>query len=255
MRTNRARIWVTRPREQASQTATLLQVHAVEAVIYPLLRYSLLPASAIDFDAGTFDTGDVLAFTSSYAVSAFVGYYDVAQVSNNAVFCVGDSTRACACQSGFRHVYSADGDVEALSHMIAKTCTRGRRVLHFAACHTIGDLQTSLQKQGFIAKKIALYDTIACEELSDEIRQALSQGKIDGVLFYSPKTARVFQRLVYQSNLQDGLKNSTAFCLSRNIENELQVLDWQAINTAEQPNEASLMRRIAKRFPRRHETP
>src|ERR1700733_5118756 len=101
------RVLVTRPRDDAGETAEQLALRGHEAVIAPLLEIRNCSGPAISLH----DVQAILA-TSSNGVRAFSRRSDRRDLP---IFAVGERTASIAQSLGFSDVKSADGDVHALA--------------------------------------------------------------------------------------------------------------------------------------------
>jgi len=171
------RVWVTRARPQAEDTAGRLRALGHTPLVAPLLQVRPLPA-ALDL-AGV----AALAFTSRNGVAAFA-----ARELRRAwpVFAVGDATAEAARAAGFGEVSSAGGDVAALAALIARRPPLGP-VLHAGAAEAAGDLAGLLAARRVPTLSAALYETLV---LAPAPEACAAWPELDAVLIHSPKAAR-----------------------------------------------------------------
>lgn len=134
------------------------------------------------------------------------------------VFAVGAQSAKAARKAGYRDVRAEGGNVEGLALAIARDCnpTDGA-ILYASGAVTAGDLKGTLEAQGFMVDRIVLYDAVAAEALAPEAIVALKSGAADGVLLYSPRSARIWSKLVAESGLEDATRGIAHFCLSPNV--------------------------------------
>lgn len=188
------RVLLTRPPEQAEKTAARLQALGHEVVRQSLLQRHILQAAP---PAGTFD---VVVFTSVNGVEAAVanGVHSVAQ--NAVVFVPGPATEAAAQKAGFNHVVNARGNalvlVEKLKNWLGDW-KRDRlcRILYPAStlpAHAPGPLLEGYPCQ---VADWPVYEMAEATMFDDSVLKQLSDGRIDLVLLYSARTARVFAKL------------------------------------------------------------
>jgi len=111
-------IWITRARPGAEVTARRVEALGFTALVDPLLE--------IRFLEPTVDLAGIaaLAFTSANGVEAFAR---LSAARDLPVFAVGEATARAARSMGFAEPVSADGDVEALAALIARTIGARRR--------------------------------------------------------------------------------------------------------------------------------
>ena len=79
------------------------------------------------------------------------------------------------------------------------------------------------------------------ERLPDPAREALEGGQVDGILFYSPRTAATFAALVRVAQLEPCLAPMTAFCLSGPVAEALNGLPFRDIQVSDEPRQGALL--------------
>lgn len=161
-------------------------------------------------------------------------------LASTAVFAVGAQSAKAALQAGYRNVRAEGGNVEGLAKAIARDCdTRGGAILYPSGAETAGDLQGTLEALGFTVDRVILYDAVAARTLAPQAIAALTSGAADGVLLYSPRSARIWAGLVAESGLSDAARRIRHFCLSPNVAAALGTGFKTAI--AARPDEPSLL--------------
>lgn len=254
--TRRPRLLVTRPAEDAEPLAARLRAAGFDASIEPMLDIVQRDGPALDLDGV-----QALLFTSANGVRSYArrtGRFD------RPAYAVGDATAAAARAVGFRHVESASGDVYALAALVRARCLPGAgALLHVAGSKLAGDLAGMLTDAGFAVRREALYDAVPSARLSDRTAGLLRTGALDGVLFFSPRTARSFVRLVAEAGLLDCCRTVDALCLSPAVaeaaraysplgsplgsppggalDGDLGVTPWQGVRVAPRPEQESLL--------------
>lgn len=167
---------VTRPQPQAGETAARLEAAGYRPVLAPLLVAEPLGAPSDAAGIGA------IALTSRTGARRFAGcdpFFDLP------VFAVGDATAAEARRVGFRHVVSADGNADDLVPLITANATGP--VVHFCGEHHRGAIVERLQAAGLEASRRVTY------RMAEAAR--LPGTAADIVLVYSPRAARVLERL------------------------------------------------------------
>jgi uroporphyrinogen-III synthase len=140
------------------------------------------------------------------------------------IFAVGPQTAGEARRAGFTDVRSADGDAKALAEATRRWAPAGASLLHVCAEDAPTSLQDRLGQAGFSVQRCALYRIEPATHLPPEIRAALQNLALDAVMFFSPRTARIFAQLAKKALPTDGLtalhqprhRGSAAPLLSRN---------------------------------------
>lgn len=233
------RILITRPVEDSGAFAAALRARGHVCDIEPMLVIAPAPEAK-----GPLDLSGVQAilFTSANGVRAF------AALSENRalpVFAVGEASAQAARDEGFAQVESAAGDVEDLARLVASRLDSAKGALfHGAARQIAGDLKGALQSDGFTVRREVLYEARAAAALSEAVRTALANGKIDAVSFFSPRTAETFVALARAAGLDAQLTRCDALCLSVAVAQAVRVLSWRSVRVAARPNQDALLERI-----------
>jgi uroporphyrinogen-III synthase len=231
------RLLVTRPSPDGDELADLLRAQGHEAVLEPLL--TIEPVTTPDLDlAGV----QALLATSANGVRALAAAEARRDVP---LFAVGDATARTAVAEEFRTVVSADGDVDDLARLIAgRLDPAAGALLHAAGTALAGDLGGYLEAAGFTYRRAVLYRARPCEALSSEATRAITDGRLDGVVFFSPRTASSFVTLATAAGVTEACGRLMAFCLSRAVATAVGSIDWSAVEVAERPDQTSLLGRI-----------
>ncbi|MBI1207960.1 MAG: uroporphyrinogen-III synthase [Azospirillum sp.] len=179
-----------------------------------------------------------LLFTSANGVRALARLSDRRDLP---AFAVGSATAAAAAAAGFGPVARADGDIAALAALVAARCDPAAgRLCHVAGSVVAGDLAGRLGADGFAVERAVLYDARPATSLSDTTVAALREGALDGVLFYSPRSAASFVRLLGDAGLLRAVAAVTALCLSPAVAQAVLPAPWRAALTAARPDQEAL---------------
>jgi len=228
------RILITRPREDGASLAEKLAIAGHQVISEPLLEIRLIPGASADLD-----NVQAILFTSANGVRAFVAAEPRRDLP---VFAVGESTAARAREAGFAIVESAGGNVEDLAKLVtARLQPAAGALLHAAGRDLAGDLAGRLEAAGFHVRRAVLYTAEPAERLSSDTVAGLREGDIDAVLFYSPRTAETFCRLVQEADLAAAMSKTVAVGLSDAALAPVRALPWAAIEAAAHPTETDLL--------------
>jgi uroporphyrinogen-III synthase len=228
------RILITRPREDAEALATELARRGFPVMIQPMLEIRMQGGPPLDLEGV-----QALLFTSANGVRATAARTSVRDLP---VLAVGDATARAARDEGFVQVESAHGDVESLAGLVkARLDPAAGRLFHAAGSAVAGDLAGDLAGAGFRLERQALYAAEPVTELYPATAEALYAGTIDAVLFFSPRTAQSFVKVVQSAGLADRLGGVVAICLSEAVGTAVRTVKWQDIHVAVQPDQASLL--------------
>lgn len=232
----RLNVLVTRPRGEAESFAAALASRGHDAVLAPLLDIVLDEAARVDL-------GGVRAvlFTSANGVRAWAR---IGAPCESEAFCVGDATAQAARDAGFPLVHSAGGDVAALAELVrSKLSPADGALLHAAGSALAGDLAGDLGKDGYEVRRVQLYRQDVATTLPFAAVQALRDGRIDAITFFSPRTAETFVRLAKQADLLDVLAGTHAVGLSQaalDVARE-EGAAWKSARAASEPTEPALL--------------
>ena len=219
---------ITRPTADAAETAKAVEALGHQAVIAPLIDIDMDQAGAIDLDGV-----QAILFTSANGVRAFERCSDVRDLP---AFTVGDASARTARAAGFAHVSSASGAVDDLARLVANRLAPAEgALLHVAGSHVAGDLGGALAGAGFDVRRVCVYRSRPTAMLPQEAVDALAGDHLTGVLFFSPRTAGVFARLVDEAGLTERLRHLVALCLSPAVARRLSGAGWKACRTAIHP--------------------
>jgi uroporphyrinogen-III synthase len=232
----RLNVLVTRPRGEAEAFAKTLAARGHDAVLAPLLDIVLDETARVDL-------GGVRAvmFTSANGVRAWA---KLGAPCESEAFCVGDATAQAARDAGFPLVHSAGGDAAALAALLrSKLSPADGALLHAAGSALAGDLAGDLDKDGYEVRRVQLYRQDVATTLPFAAVQALRDGKIDAVAFFSPRTAETFVRLAKSADLLGTLAATHAVGLSQatlDVARE-EGAAWKSERAASHPTEPALL--------------
>ena len=227
---------LTRPRTDSEALAGELTARGHSSLIEPML--------AIDVRAGP-ETLDLQSYqavllSSRYGAAALAARSECRRIR---ILAVSDATAQAVREEGFGQVDSAGGDAAALADLVRELLAPADGpLLHATGVEVAGDLAGVLRQARFEVDRQVLYATTAAVELSAAARAALSDGTLDGVLFFSPGTGRTFVHLVRAAALERHTERLSAYCLSANVAAALDGLAFARVSVAPAPRKADLLR-------------
>lgn len=210
------RLWITRTRPAARDTADRLAALGHDPVIAPLLAVRVLGGE------GPVPAHAALAFTSRNAVAVWAG---ISPARSLPVFCVGDATAEAARSVGFTDVRSASGDARALANLIREAAPGP--VLVPGPARPAADLAALVGPRVSVAPR-AVYETVETD--------IAAPGPVDGILFHSARAAGAFARLH-----ADFAPGRIALALSEAVAEPLRALGFSSVRTAARPDEDALL--------------
>jgi uroporphyrinogen-III synthase len=228
------RVLVTRPSDDARETAALLVARGHSPIVAPLLSVRFHDGHALRLDGV-----QALLFTSANGVRALARR---TSLRDFAVFSVGSQTAEAAREAGFRDVRNADGNVETLATAVcAALKPKDGALLHATGAEAEGHLASLLSAAAFKVRSEVLYDVPAVAELPAAARDALAAGAVDAVLLFSARSAQVFVDSVSKAGLGTACANLIAVCISAAAAKPLDRLGFREIRIAPRPNQAALL--------------
>jgi uroporphyrinogen-III synthase len=232
------RVLVTRPEEDGADLVETLERRAIECLLEPLMAVSYRDDAEPDL------TGvQAILITSANGARALARTSEARGV---AVFAVGDASARAAREAGYGKVESAGGDVETLTELVTQRLdASGGPLFHAAGSALAGDLAGKLAAAGFDVRREVLYDAVPSAALSPAAIAAIKNGKLDGVLLFSPRTAVIFADLVRKARLIRSARELTAYCLSDAVAEAASDLPWRAVRIAARPTQEDLIDLLA----------
>ena len=237
------RLLVTRPEADAPATVRALEERGHSVVLEPLLRIEPVPGVVVadkDYQA--------VLVTSANAVRALARLPQAGDLKDTLVLAVGESSGRAAALQGFGKVDHAAGDLSALAELVSARCAiDGGPLLYAAGSVVSGDLKRILEARGYAVDRVVLYEAIAAESISAAVADLLREGIIDGILLYSPRSARTWVRAVEHADLAEAAGAMVHVCLSEAVAAALrEESGWAGVDTrvASEPNEKSLLKVI-----------
>ena len=242
------RLLLTRPREDSLALAEVLARHGVDALIEPMMTIRIDEGARLDLSGA-----QAILLTSANGARALAAAAPDRAARQLPVLAVGCATARTAHDAGFGMVTAADGDVDALAALVQdRLRPEAGRLVHVAGRVSTGDLAARLRDAGFEAERVPLYEAVAARALTPPACRALEAQALAGVALFSPRTARLFAKLVLESGLDSTVRALTAFCLSQAVAEAAATLSWQRVSVAAAPLQESLVACVTGAFARSH---
>ena len=224
------RVLVTRPQDDADETAALLRARGHEPVVAPLLGVNYHDRQALHLNGV-----QGLLFTSANGARAFARHTSRRDFT---VFAVGTQTTEAARAAGFRDIHNADGNSEDLARTVrAAADPNSGTLLHAAGAEAEGRLAAALAAAGYDVRSEVLYDVPAVGVMPRAARDAWPT--LDAVLLYSARSAQVFADYVRAADLD--CAGVVACCISEPAAKPLGPLALKAVRIAARPTQTALL--------------
>ena len=234
---------VTRPVNDAKPLKTLLEARGHRVSVEPLL--TIRPRPHVALPEGPFQA---IIATSANAIHSLAARPDAAALKTYRMLTVGEASAESARMAGFEDTLSAWGNAESLIALATRSLDPCGPPLLYVTGNTVSrDVKAAMAPLGFTVKHIILYEARPARALSTKLRDDLAASRIDGVVLFSPRTARIWARLLQIEALTHSLTTIWHFCLSAVIRRALA----EAANTdnlkfrvAQSPDTQAMIRAI-----------
>jgi uroporphyrinogen-III synthase len=225
------RLLITRPEPDNKRTAAMLRAQGHDVLLAPLLHIETTP----DADLGTPPWAAVL-FTSVNGVRALADHPRRGELLGLPVLAVGQSSADAARAAGFADVTSADGDAGDLARLAAQRFAGAREpLLYLAGADRSGEMAVP----GQTIRTVVLYRAAPAERLPAAAQTALQQGRIEGVLHFSRRSAESY--LACSRDMLGTALKPVHYCLSARVAEPLRRAGASRIAVAAHADEASLV--------------
>lgn len=227
-------ILITRAAEHAVKTAADVAELGFETLIDPMLAIRQLDNT----DAVSATTGAII-LTSRNALPYFKKHKVPDEIP---FFIVGAETAKLCSDAGTTNIAAIVEQSQDLpkSIMITLKPVSGSLV-HITSEDAHTDFYDALLDAGYGVEQKCVYKADAATAFSQETQKALNKKRIASVLFYSARTAGIFEHLAGAAGCLESLKNVDAFCLSAAIAESLKKPYWKAIHVATSPTHKAMM--------------
>ncbi len=164
------------------------------------------------------------------------------------IFSIGTETTKSLTRHHYSVFSTANGDSASLKEdldQFLKNTSNGKRLsfLHFGGHHISNNFRRLIMAN-FNVTHIDLYNAEPALSLDKDIEQALSKGQISTALFFSPRSASIFEDLCERGGLTPCLKRIQALCLAPPVLKSLDKMKWKAIDVAQQSDSHSMIEKL-----------
>ncbi len=230
------RLIVTRPEPDATRTAeTLIRLGHV-AILSPMLDIVLIRGTRISdapFQAVLVTSGNAVRALQARPVRPFP--------VDTPLLAVGDRTALEAKRAGFVAARSAGGALDDLVALAAELSPGHGPLLYAAGEERAGDVAARLAALGFEVETVALYRAEPRAKLAGVAEAALRERRVDGVLFYSRRSASAFAAALQAAALAPLAESVACFCLSAQTAEPVGPIAKGHVFVAEQPDQIHLL--------------
>ncbi len=225
-------VLVIRPLQEAQRLSDLLNNKKIASTLYPLYKPVPLPL-------GSFEKPQALIVTSKNALNSLEEREDLKSLP---LYVVGSQTAFYASTMGFSNVrVSALTSDELVNLIRADTTPDKGSLIYFSGEIINGEIVEKLAAHGFNITRYIVYRLEDETELPLALRKDLASKHLTHVMFFSPRTTKVFVELLKKEGLEMIVSNMISLCLSQNVAEEAKKVKWSKIWIAPRPTTQALI--------------
>jgi len=229
------RLAVTRPSEDAQKLTQGLVAQGHEVIAAPLMTIQFLNPPELPQRKW-----QALLITSANALKALENHSGLGALKSITCCCVGPASARLADEMGFSDIRVAGGGLLELEALVKRELRpESGPLLYLSGEQISGDLAVELAASGFETVRAVLYRAAPQTQLPPVLVQEMGQGRLDGVLLYSPRTARIWQALVERHGLSSKASSVLHYCLSANVAAALP--EGVLVKIAEYPDDDAML--------------
>jgi uroporphyrinogen-III synthase len=204
----------------------------------------LAPLLAIEFTGAVplrLEGAQAIIVTSRNALRALAVHSGLGEALQLPIFAVGEGTAGAAQELGFIDVTIGPGTGAGLAALIAGEMKPEHGPLVHLSGETLAfDLKGTLEARGFTVRQPVLYRALPALSLPAEALSQLADGRLDGVILMSPRTAKIFVALLGQAGAVTQGKSLVCYCLSEAVAEAVAPLGFEA-RVAARPREEDVL--------------
>jgi uroporphyrinogen-III synthase len=234
-----ALILITRPEDDASKLATLLEARGYATMSEPMLHLGPLEAGITALEGINYRAYQGIIATSRHAFPALEPLHKLHTLP---AYVVGDATAREAARCGFPEIFSAPTAQSLLALITLYATPRERPLLYVRGQEVSHDFSVLLRPEGFSVESLPVYRMRQPASFSDTLRAALAERRITHATFLSARSAQAFVANAGGAAL-DGI---TAIAMSKAVADVLRSLRWQRIAVAAEPNLDAVIAEVDK---------
>jgi|APCry1669189034_1035192.scaffolds.fasta_scaffold02672_5 uroporphyrinogen-III synthase len=225
-------ILITRPYNIGINSQNKISKLGKKSLLIPLIKIKYLNIEISDSNY------DYIVVTSQNAIATFRNNL---WMKDKCILVVGGKTRDLLLQKNCKKILLCEENVSDLINNMYTKISSVSNILYICGDHLSYDLEGSLKSNSYNITSKVVYTSDAITELSkNEIAQINEVVEI--VMFYSPRTAKIFVDLALKYNLYT--RNKIAICISNKCANNIVKLQWMGVKIASSPNEIKMLELI-----------
>ncbi len=226
-----ARILVTRPKIEAMGTLQALLALGHQPVLQPMMTIETLTFPIPDA------TKTLIITSKNGARSGLANLPDVGMK----IFAVGQATADIVNEMGFENLVTATGSVKSLMPILfAYGQENDAEFVHLSGEDISYDIVGALHEKGHPAVRTVTYAARKADAMDDDVQDALKRSLLDGVIFYSARSATIFEELIADYNGNHWLTSLDAYVISNRVAKAM-MGPWGSVQTAPNLSESALI--------------
>jgi len=223
-------VLLTRPVGDALESEEKLRSLGFDAINVPMTRID-----ARDFDPIP-DNAHLIITSRNAAKIALMRIPN----KDRQIYAVGERTAKAARDLGFSNIIIGERDGASLAALVKQHHNdKTIPLIHLAGANVAFDVAGYLKEKGHRADRVIVYEAVMDASLPDDILDEFKDRKISHCLFYSPRSATIFEKTFAEFGEIDWLKGVTAVSLSAQIDAALSN-EWGNRKIAAHPSEDAL---------------
>ena len=158
------------------------------------------------------------------------------------IYVVGEGSAQEAKKYGFKNIILGNNNIKELCRKINLNVNKDSgKLLYVSGKYQSYDVVRDLRVNGYKIENLVLYDLNPHSYLTEGVLKKLEDGIINGVVFFSPRSATVFSYLLKKARKDNITKRLRAFCLSKKIAEKVNKLNWKMTYISATSSKASLI--------------
>ncbi len=225
-------ILITRPYNLAINSQSKINKLGKKSLIIPLIKIKYRDVKIED------NNYDYVILTSQNAIATFENN---PWMRDKSILVVGEKTKELLLKKNCKKILLSEENVGDLIDTIYEKISIFSNILYICGDHLSYDLESHLKSKAYNITSKVVYNSDAIIELAkNEISQI--NEIIEIIMFYSPRTAKVFTDLAIRYKLYT--KNKIAICISDKCVDSIAKLHWKEIRVSSAPNETKMLELI-----------
>jgi uroporphyrinogen-III synthase len=194
----------------------------------PVLVEPLITIDYVSFEPPRVDKNTVILVTSRY------GLFGLLKKCPNInrktlIACVGKATTEAAKSLGFKNIMTGPGTAAELSTLMKTFDLDKSRLIYSRGADISFPLEENLSDLPQTFESIITYEAKATPSFSHRLVDKLQSHEIKASVFYSARTAQIFQNLIRHHALLHAAEGMTVVCMSHTVAEVLNAANYTKI--------------------------